>query len=295
MASFERSLGWNTSTTGDGSSTYDSSRMIAMELKTLGQGILITGGFLAVSGQGTTKVTVADGAALINGYFYESTAASDITISGLAAGAYTLALISNSTAGAYTVSQTAAGTTTIAASTVRIAVCTAAQLTTIGAANYIILATLTTAGGIVSALTSALPFASTRQTASYVALRSTSQSIPNNVMTQLINFPIVEASTDNVMTYNAAAGTITVSVAGVYLIDGMLTWDTNTTGSRQITFGGPTNSDSYTPRQSAAVLQNSREQVTAYLAAGTNIFLNAWQNSGAARSVTDTLLRVVRL
>lgn len=295
MASFERSLGWNTSTSNDGASAYDSSRMIAMETKTLGQGILITGGFLAVSGVGTTKVTIANGAALINGYFYESTAASDITISGLSAATYTLALISNATAGSYTVAQTAAGTTTVLASTVRIAVCTAAQLTTIGAANYIAMATIVTAGGVVSSIASLVPFASSRTTASYVAMRSSAGGLANNFLGQIASYPIVEASNDGVMTYDASTGVITVAVTGVYLIDGMIAWDTNVTGSRQISFGGPTNSDSYTPRMAATVLLASRGQVTALLTAGTNVFLQAWQNSGTTRSFTDSLLRVVRL
>ncbi len=295
MASFERSLGWNTSTSNDGASTYDSSRMIAMEQKTLGQGILITGGFLAVSGTGTTKVTVANGAALINGYFYESTAASDITISGLSAATYTLALISNATAGSYTVAQTAAGTTTVLASTVRIAVCTAAQLTTIGTANYIAMATVVTAGGVVSSLTRLTPFASSRTTASYVAMRSATGGLANNIYGQITSYPIVETSGDGVMTYDATTGVITVAVTGVYLIDGMIAWDTNTTGSRQISFGGPTNSDAYMPRMAATVLIASRGQATALLTAGTNVFLQAWQNSGATRSFTDSLLRVVRL
>lgn len=295
MASFERSLGWNTSTSNDGASTYDSSRMILMEQKTLGQGIFITGSYLAVSGLTTNKVTIADGAAMINGYFYESTAASDITISGLAAGSYTLALIANASAGSYTVAQTAAGTTTVLASTVRMAVCTAAQLTTIGAANYISLATLTTSGGVVSALTSLYPYAIRRNSSPYCALKSASGSITNNLNGQLTNFPTVETSGDGVLTATAATGSITVNVTGVFLIDGMIAWDTNTTGLRQIVFGGMAGSDINTPRVSAIGASSLRITTTAYIAAGNTINIFGWQNSGATRSFTDSLLRVVRL
>ena len=295
MASFERSLGWNTSTSSDGASTYDSSRMILMEQKTLGQGIFITGSYLAVSGLTTNKVIVADGAAMVNGYFYESTAASDITISGLAAGTYTLALIANASAGSYTVAQTAAGTTTVLASTVRVAVCTAAQLTTIGAANYISLATLTTSGGVVSALTSLYPYAVRRNSSSYCALKSASGTIANNLNGQITNFPTVETSGDGVFTAAAAAGSITVNVTGVFLIDGMIAWDTNTTGLRQIVFGGMAGSDINTPRISAAGAASLRITTTAYIAAGNTINIFGWQNSGAVRNFTDSLLRVVRL
>jgi hypothetical protein len=295
MASFERSLGWNTSTSNDGASTYDSSRMILMELKTLGQGIFITGSYLAVSGLTTNKVTIADGAAMINGYFYESTAASDITISGLAAGSYTLALIANASAGSYTVAQTAAGTTTVLASTVRMAVCTAAQLTTIGTANYTAIATLTTSGSVVSALTSLYPYAVRRTSSSFCALKSAAGTIANNINGQITNFPTVETSGDGVFTVAAAAGSITVNVTGVFLIDGMIAWDTNATGLRQIVFGGMAGSDVNTPRISAVGAASLRITTTAYIAAGNTINIFGWQNSGATRSFTDSLLRVVRL
>jgi hypothetical protein len=295
MASFERSLGWNTATSNDGASTYDSSRMILMELKTLGQGIFITGSYLAVSGLATNKITIADGAAMINGYFYESTAASDITISGLAAGSYTLALIANASAGSYTVAQTAAGTTTVLASTVRMAVCTAAQLTTIGTANYIAIATLTTSGSVVSALTSLYPYAVRRNSSPFCALKSATGSITNNANTQLSNFPTVETSGDGVFTATAATGSITVNVTGVFLIDGMIGWDASTLGYRQIFFGGMTASDIYTPRLAAGATLSSRVTTTAYIAAGNTINIFGWQNSGGTRSFTDSLLRVVRL
>ena len=83
MASTERSLGWATGVAStDGSSAYDTTRMISMEKNTLGNGILLTGSYLVMSTT-SSVLTFADGAAVINGYFYESNGSVTISSSGL--------------------------------------------------------------------------------------------------------------------------------------------------------------------------------------------------------------------
>ena len=99
MASTERSLGWATGVAGtDGAVAYDTTRMIAMERNTLGTGRLLTGSFLTMTlTVGNTILSIADGAAIINGYFYESNGAVTIAAAGLANATYTIAVIANTT------------------------------------------------------------------------------------------------------------------------------------------------------------------------------------------------------
>lgn len=221
MASNERSLGWTTGTSNDGASAYSAARMIAMELKTLGNGILSYGGNLALT-YATNVLTIADGAALFGGYFYESTSASTISTATLN-GTYTLALIANSSAGSYTVAQSAAGTTTVLVNTVRMALCTSAQLTTIGAANYIAIATVAVgATGLISSVVSLYPFATTRQLQgqTFAAMINGSVTMSAaNVDYTIANYTSTPYSgTDGAVTYNTTTGIVTVNVSGLYNI-----------------------------------------------------------------------------
>jgi len=162
MASTERSLGWATSGTGDGpAGGYDSTRWRANAQKSDGTGITLFGSYMAMSGTTTSTLTIADGAIIINGYTYETNGSVTISTSGLT-GTYSVIVVANSTAGTVAVTQTGAGGTTIAASTVRAAIATAAQVTTIttavGAANVITLGTIVTAAGVISSITPAYPY-----------------------------------------------------------------------------------------------------------------------------------------
>ena len=302
MASNERSLGWNTSTSNDGATTYDSSRMIAMEQKTLGNGILFVGSNLAVSGASTT-LTIADGAALINGYFYESTSASTIPTSTLN-GTYTLALIANGSGGSYTVSRSTADTTTVLTNTVRMALATSGQLTTIGAANYISVATVSVgATGIISSVTSLYPLAIGRQmpnTQYAVMTGGTATLTSASTNYDLENYYTAAASSDASIGVNAVTGEISIRASGLYCFSLKLHFDTNTTGNRNIYVR---NLDMQFMTLSAAQLPNGgisvyQAEVTAYVTVtpGTPkvFYLQAWA-SNAGRSVTDSTFLVARV
>ena len=302
MASNERSLGWNTSTSNDGATTYDSSRMIAMEQKTLGNGILFVGSNLAVSGASTT-LTIADGAALINGYFYESTSASTIPTSTLN-GTYTLALIANGSGGSYTVSRSTADTTTVLTNTVRMALATSGQLTTIGAANYISVATVSVgATGIISSVTSLYPLAIGRQmpnTQYAVMTGGTATLTSASTNYDLENYYTAAASSDASIGVNAVTGEISIRASGLYCFSLKLHFDTNTTGNRNIYVR---NLDMQFMTLSAAQLPNGgisvyQAEVTSYVSVtpGTPkvFYLQAWA-SNAGRSVTDSTFLVARV
>jgi hypothetical protein len=302
MASNERSLGWNTATSNDGATTYASDRMIAMEQKTLGNGILFVGSNLAVSGASTT-LTIADGAALIKGYFYESTSASTIPTSTLN-GTYTLALIANESGSSYTVARSTADTTTVLINTARMALATSAQLSTIGAANYISIATVIVgATGIISSVTSLYPLAIGRQAPNtqYALMEGgtatlTSASTYYDLTSYLGFYP----SDDGSITVNGSTGEIAVRVSGVYNFSLKLHFDTNTTGNRNILVRN-LGMDFMT--LSAAQLVNGG--VSVYQASvivpivvtpGTPkvFYIQAWA-SNAGRSVTDSSFFVARV
>jgi hypothetical protein len=303
MASNERSLGWNTTTVNDGASTYDTARMIAMETKTLGNGILITGANLAISGASST-LTIADGAALINGYFYESTTASTIITSTLN-GTYTLALIANASGGSFTVTFSTAGTTTVLTSTVRMALCTSGQLTTIGAANYIAFGTVVVgATGLITSVTSFYPYAVGRQNPAtqYVTLGGGTAALTTAATyVDLTAYATGNStSTDGTMSGTAATGAITIRTSGVYTFSFWMHYDTNTTGTRSAQIR---NLNAYFMTLTASQLVNNgisvyQAEYTMYIpvTAGTPVvyYLQGWA-SNATRNVTDSTITVVRV
>jgi hypothetical protein len=153
MASNERSLGWATTGTGDGpAGGYNTARGTANAQKTDGTGITFFGSYMAMSGTTTSLLTIAEGAAIINGYTYETVGSVTISTSAFT-GTYNVLLIANTTAGALTVTANGAGTATVAASTIRAALATSAQTTTIlgavGADNLITMGTVSVAAGVI--------------------------------------------------------------------------------------------------------------------------------------------------
>jgi len=303
MASNERSLGWNTTTVNDGVATYDTARMIAMESKTLGNGILITGSNLAISGA-TSTITIADGAALINGYFYESTTASTIITSTLN-GTYTLALIANASGGSYTVTFSTASTTTVLTSTVRMALCTSGQLTSIGAANYIAFGTVVVgATGLISSVTSFYPYAVGRQNPAtqYVTLGGGTATLTTASTYVGVNAYASgnSTSTDGTMTGTAATGAITIRTSGVYTFSYWMHYDNNAIGTRSANIA---NLGAYFMTLTASQLLVSGLVVyqashTQYISVTPGVpavyYLEGWA-SVASRSITDAYITVVRV
>jgi len=307
MASNERSLGWNTSTVNDGASAYDTARMIAMELKTLGNGTLKTGSNLAVTGA-TNTLTIADGAALINGYFYETTAASTISTLGLN-GTYTLALISNASGSSYTVTANGAATILVLTSTVRMALCTSAQLTTIGAANYISYATVVVgATGLISSVTSLFPFATARQNTNtqFVILSQGTATLTTAGTDYVIgNYGVSSytSSNDGTMLTNTTQGDVYIYKSGLYSFSATIYFDSNATGTRKANI--PVTSIYGTQISATTLVQNvSGTNYGVYQFSGLHYFdvvsplviVNLYAGASvASRNVLNAIFTVVRL
>ena len=228
----EQSIGMTTGF-GDGvAGGYPSSRMIAMETKTLSDGLLQTGSKLALTGTGSSTLSIADGGAVVGGYFYENTSAASIVVQSLADATYNVVVYVNSTAAAYTVSRSVAGTT-VAAYTVRLAVATAAQLS---GRTYLQLGTVTVSGASISAITP-----------SYAAYGTTTM-VPLQIYTTMANgsATLTTAGTtydvtgyssptttgDGVLLVDNSAGTVTVRRAGLYIVTAYGVFGSGTTGNR---------------------------------------------------------------
>lgn len=307
MASTERSLGWATSGTGDGpAGGYDSTRWRANAQKTDGTGMTLYGSDMAMSGATTSTLTIADGAAIINGYTYETNGAVTISTSGLG-GSYSVILVANNSAGTVTVTANGAGTTTIAASTIRTAIATAAQVATItaavGASNVITLGTVVVSAGVISTITPAYPYSVSMQVASQIYGVMDSPSIinvPNVSSVDLTGFSASTTDGSGIITLNTTTGVFTVATAGMYQVSAVCTWDSNTTGNRLLAFvmtGSVYPMDSNWQVASGALVGNASQQATGIVSlnAGATVKAQVYQTSGATRQVTNANIKIVRL
>jgi hypothetical protein len=304
MATTERSLGWATGVAStDGATTYDSARMSAFERSGLGVGVLLTGSYLAMSGATTTTLTIADGTAIVGGYFYESNGAVTISTSTLGSGTFSVIIIANTAAGSQTVSANGAGTTTVLAATSRIAIVTAGQLSTItasiSAANIVTLGTVTTSAGTISSIASYYPYASGRQqrTQQYCQGSGGTVSLGTAAFTPLVNFTAGVSSADGTMKFTTVNGEIALYQSGVYHFDYNITFDTNTTGNRM---GSIRNLGNSSPITAALFATSSiyRSSITTVVTVtpGTPAlyYLEGWAST-AGRSVTDSYVICTRL
>jgi len=308
MASTERSMGWATSGTGDGiAGGYDSSRWRANAQKTDGSGVTLFGSYLAMSGVSTSTLTIADGAALINGYTYETVGSVTISTGGLT-GTYNVIVVANSTLGTVTVTQTGAGGTTIAASTTRAAIATAAQTTTIQGlvttAQVLILGTITVSAGVIGSITPAYPYANTLTLPAQIfgLMDSTAIiNIPNTTTTDINGYTNSLTSGDGVITLNTTTGTFTVAIAGLYHFDVRCTWDSNATGSRILSIGGT--GFAYTLDSNGVTTTASTLTYGLYMQYSGLVYLNAGatvtgrvnQNSGGTRTINNGSIKLSRV
>lgn len=304
MASAERSLGWATGVAGtDGAIAYDTTRMSAMERAGLGVGVLLTGSYLAMSGAATTTLTIADGAAIVGGIFYESNGAVTISTAALGSVTYTAVIIANTTGGSLTVSANGAGTTTVTTATTRTALVTAAQLATITtavtSANLVILGTVTTTAGTIATITPYFPYANGRQqrTQQYCQGNGGTVSLGTASFTPLINYSAGVNSADGTMKFTTVNGEIALYQSGVYHFDYNITFDTNTTGNRM---GSIRNLGNSAPITAALFATSSiyRSSITTVVTVtpGTPalFYLEGWAST-AGRSVTDSYIICTRL
>jgi len=233
----EQSIGMATGTGasyGDGNvgSGYASSRLTAMETKTLSDGVLQVGSEMALSGTGSATLAIADGAAVVGGYFYENTTSSSINISTLANATYNVVIIINATAGSLTVSRSVAGTT-VGTYSVRLAVATNAQLS---GQTYVTLGTVTVSGASITAIaqsyamygtTTQLPYQSYATMSGGTATLTTA-----NTTYDITGYSSSSTTADNIFSVNTTTGEITVRRIGLYLVSGYGVFSTGTTGNR---------------------------------------------------------------
>ena len=304
MATTERSLGWATGVAAtDGATTYDSARMSAFERSGLGVGVLLTGSYLAMSGATTTTLTIADGTAIVGGYFYESNGAVTISTSTLGSGTFSVIIIANTAAGSQTVSANGAGTTTVLTATTRIALVTAGQLATItasvSATNIVTLGTVVTSAGSISSIAPYFPYASTRQqpAAQYAYLSGGTVSMPSaSTYYGIPTYANGTSSADGTIIVSTSTGAITLYQSGLYEFNFQISYDSNLTGTRSalIMFLGA-NFPVVTAALSGALSYRSSVIVPITVATGSSntYYLQGWA-SVTNRSITDSQIAIIR-
>jgi len=282
---------------GDGNgSGYASSRMTAMETKTLSDGVLQTGSLLAMTGNGTNTLNIAAGAAIVGGYFYENTSSSAIVISTLANATYNVVVFVNDTAGALTVSRSVSGTT-VTTYAVRVAVCTAAQLV---GRTYLQLGTVQVSGAAITAsgitpdytmygTTTQLPYQSyTQLTGGTVTMTLA------NTQYDIVSYSSATTTSDAIFSVVNATGIVTVRRAGLYSINAFITYGTSSAGSRTPALkvnGTVTQRNMMTP---GAATSYSASTWTQILAAGDTVNISSNNIGAAGATVTDCLFTVTR-
>ena len=296
----EQSIGFATGTGaayGDGNvgAGYDTARMIAMETKTLSDGVLLVGNEFAMSGSGTGTLTIQDGAAVVGGYFYENTSSSAIVISTLANATYNVVIFVNSTAGSLTVSRSVAGTT-VGTYSVRLAVATSAQLT---GRVYVQLGTITVAGAVITAITPSYAMFGTTSQLPYQAYASMSGGIATltlaNTSYDLSSFSSPTSSGEGLIVADNVANTMTVKRTDMYLITGSCAFSSGTTGNRLVTINVNGSNVSSTRQAAAGVATQTITQTALHLLAADDIIKIILQTSLAGQSVASGLFNVVRV
>jgi len=251
----EQSIGMATTGAGDGTlGGYSSSRMTAMETKTLSDGVLQTGSLLAMTGSGTNTLNIAAGAAIVGGYFYENTTSSAIVISSLANATYNVAILVNATAGALTVSRSVSGTTVLSY-TVRLVVATSAQLS---GQTYLQLGTVTVTSASISAITPDYTmYGTTTQLPyqSYATMSGGTATLTTAGTTyDVTGYSSPSTTAEAIFSTNTTTGEITVRRAGLYLVNAYGIFSSGTTGNRVI----------------AIVVNGSNTQLTRMASSGTS-------------------------
>jgi hypothetical protein len=271
--------------------------MTAMETKTLSEGVLQTGGLLAMTGNGTNTLTIASGAAIVDGYFYENTSSSAIVISTLANATYNVVIFVNETSGSLTVSRSVAGTT-VGTYSVRLAVATSAQLV---GQTYLQLGTVTISGAAITASGIVQNYAmyGTTSQLPYQAYATMSAGIATltlaNTSYELSSFGAPVTSGEGIIDADNVNNTMTVTRAGMYLITASCAFTSGTTGNRLVTINVNGANVSSTRQAAAGVATQTITQTALHLLAADDIIKINLQTSLAGQSVASGLFNVVRV
>jgi hypothetical protein len=295
----EQSIGFATGTGasfGDGNvgAGYDTARMIAMETKTLSDGVLQVGNVFTMTGTGTGTLTIQDGAAVAGGYFYENTSSSAIVISTLANATYNVVIFVNSTAGSLTVSRSVAGTT-VGTYSVRLAVATNAQLS---GQTYVTLGTVTVSGASITSIaqsyamygtTSQLPYQSyTQLTGGTVTMTLA------NTQYDIVSYSSATTTSDAIFSAVNATGIVTVRRSGMYAISAFITYGASSAGTRTPALkvnGSVIQRNMMTPGAATSYSATTWSQI---LVAGDTVNISSNNIGAAGATVTDCLFTVAR-
>lgn len=295
----EQSIGMATGTGagfGDGNvgAGYSSTRMTAMETKTLSDGVLQVGNEFSMTGVGTGTLTIQDGAAVVGGYFYENTSSSAIVISTLANATYNVAILVNNTAGSLTVSRSVAGTT-VGTYSVRLVVATSAQLS---GQTYLQLGTIVVSGASITTITpdyamygttTQLPYQNWAQLSG-----GTATLTATNTAYDITNYTLGDTSGERIFGTNLTTGVITVRRAGLYLINTFVNFTNATTGTRTtlLKVGGTIVQRNMMPPGASNAYSTSSFMVV--LAANDTVNIAANTITTAAQNVTDCIFTISR-
>lgn len=214
-----------TSGLGDGvAGGYVSGRMTQMELKTLSNGQLIYTNSgsdqpFALSGSGSSTLSIGDGAAMVAGFFYENTSAVTISVTGLAAATYKLVVAVNNAAGTLAVTRAVGGAATIPQYSVRLALMTAVP------SPGIEVASVTTNGTTITAINyyfEGYDVATSLSRQVYAQMAAGSATITNSAQ----QYDVTGfnpggnriSEMDKIFTLNTTTGVITVNKADLYVI-----------------------------------------------------------------------------
>ncbi len=138
-------------------------------------------------------------------------------------------------------------------------------------------------------------------------LAPTAATVTNNTQiattasVDLTAYSISFSSSDAIISVNATTGVFTVNLAGLYHVDAICQWDSNTTGSRVLGINGTSfvyAMDSEQQSVLATTIAYQTYQRTSKiirLNAGATVKAYILQNSGATRTVNNASLKIARL
>jgi hypothetical protein len=185
-----------------------------------------------MTGNGTNTLTIASGAAIVDGYFYENTSSSAIVISTLANATYNVVIFVNETSGSLSVARSVAGTT-VGTYSVRLAVVVGLPVV-----PYLLLGTVEISGAAITAsgivqnyamygTTSQLPYQAYATMSGGTATLTTA-----NTTYDITGYSSPSVTGDNIFSVNTTTGEITVRRIGLYLVSGYGVFASGTTGNR---------------------------------------------------------------
>lgn len=289
----EQSMFWPTTGTGDGiSGGYTSDRLASIWKAVLSDGVISYLNNLAVTGTGSSTLAINTGAAMVKGYLYENTTSVSIATSTLGSATYGLYIIANESASALTVSRSASGTS-VASKTVRLALAA-----TVPTQPYIRFGYVTTVAGSISSIDLEVArFARTNSVpnAVQVVYQAASLSVPTSTSTPVTGASLASNDSEFV-TYDSVTGRFYLQGTGVYLVEFLCRWDTNTTNRRRLEIDeGRYYPSSQLTATSFITATYTYQSFANTVSGGAFVYCNIWQDSGTTRTVSDITIQVTRL